>query len=50
MKSIKPTWLKRLRFPKELAGNKAFENSGKIIPSNDGPKAIPAIISPITVG
>ena len=50
MKRIKPIWLKNCKLPKDSFGNKAAENSGKYIPTNDGPKTIPAIISPITDG
>ncbi|MCY1461041.1 hypothetical protein D9M71_786570 [compost metagenome] len=50
MKRIKPIWLKNCKFPKDSFGNKAAENSGKYIPTKDGPKTIPAIISPITDG
>ena len=50
IKSISPIWLKNCKFPKDSTGNKESENSGKYKPSKDGPRTIPAIISPITDG
>ena len=50
IKRIKPIWLKNCKFPKDSTGNKAMENSGKYNPNKEGPRTIPAIISPITEG
>src|SRR5690606_35762389 len=47
---INPIWLKNCRLPKEASGNKAAEKSGKYMPKKEGPKTIPAMISPITEG
>ena len=50
MKRIKQISLKNFKFPNDSTGNKAIENSGKYKPNKEGPKTIPAIISPITDG
>jgi len=50
IKRISPIWLKNWRFPKDCIGNNANEKSGKYIPNKEGPRKIPAIISPITDG
>ena len=45
-----PIWLNSFKFISDSGGNSAAENSGKKYPSNEGPKTIPATISPITPG
>ena len=50
IKRIKPIWLRNFKFPSDSTGNNAVENSGKYIPNKEGPRTIPAIISPITEG
>jgi hypothetical protein len=48
--NISPIWLKKWRFLSDSTGKRNSVNEGKIQPSIDGPKNIPAIISPITTG
>src|SRR5262249_24159520 len=43
-------WLSNLRAPIEEIGNKKDNAFGNNMPSNDGPRKIPAIISPMTGG
>jgi hypothetical protein len=50
IKSISPTWLRNWRLPSDSFGNNSVEKEGKYIPNKEGPKTIPATISPITVG
>ena len=50
MNRTNPIWLNKFKFISDSGGNSAAENSGKKYPSNEGPKTIPATISPITPG
>ena len=50
IKRINPIWLRNWRLGREVAGKRNVENAGKKRPIRDGPKKIPAIISPITAG
>ena len=47
---IKPNWLNIFMFCSESKGNRKAETDGKRCPNTEGPKTIPATISPITVG
>ena len=49
MKKASPIWLKNWRETNELGGKIRAESSGESHPNIDGPKKMPAIISPITV-
>ena len=48
--NINPTWLKNWRLINDDTGNRKAEKLGKNKPKTEGPRIIPAIISPITVG
>ena len=50
IKSTTPIWLSRLSVVSEAGGNRKSIAWGASHPSNEGPRAIPAIISPITGG
>jgi|GEM_PF-6667785 len=45
-----PIWLISLSVPRESAANTNRKGSGAIKPNSDGPKRIPATISPTTAG
>ncbi len=50
MNRITPTWLSMRNTPNEDAGNRNADAPGKNVPTTDGPRTIPAIISPMTAG
>ena len=50
MNKIKPNWLNIVIFDKESGGKRNSDTLGSKFPRTEGPKTIPATISPITVG
>ena len=50
MKRIRPSWLNNCKVPKEFCGKRNALQEGKANPKREGPKNIPAAISPITAG
>lgn len=50
MKSISPAWLRVLRCVRLSRGNSASDSSGATQPRSDGPRQMPAAISPTTCG
>ena len=50
MNKINPICERNCRLLKDSTGNKVAESSGKYKPNKEGPKMMPASISPITTG
>jgi hypothetical protein len=50
MKRMTPSWLSSLRKSREAAGNRNASAPGDSIPSKEGPRMMPATISPMTDG